>query len=753
MKKKELVQLHRERSSHFSQELRMSLDFARLIAVRTRVVDYLDKPTEEARDELVPIFDQYTKDNPEYLAVYLLDATGSAVISTDRSFLGSNYGFRRYFKNAIRGTPFVEALFGVTSKQFGYYFSSPVVDSNGTTLGVVVAKRSPESVYKNIITADIYGDGYVMLTDEYGVVLYSDEQDRILKSAGMLSEEQRAVLDSEKRYGVPVVSSIHYQNIQDFVNKKMESGVLHFRDLEDKEQELLSIQKIEGFPFYFIYEIHTSDLQMIALQIAAILLGSVFLCVILAMVLLVVSMKKVLSPLRELQNVAERASTGDINQTVVIQTGDEFESVGNAFTTMFQRLSAFTGSLDLKVKEQTKSLEAQTHELEEKQRAMFNILEDVEHERKVSQELATDLEKFRLAVEQASDHIVITDKEGIILYANIAVSRITGFSNTELLGQKAGTKPLWGGLMDHSVYQGFWKTIKEEKKVYIGEFTNHRKNGEEYIAEAHVAPILDLSGNVQFFVGIERDVTHAKEVDRMKTEFISLASHQLRTPLSSMKWFSEMLLGGDAGTLTDEQKEFIMNINQSNERMIALVNSLLNISRIESGRIIIEPVETDVGALVSDVIKELDVQVHTKELTLTTNLKPGLQKILLDPKLIHEVYKNLLTNAIKYTPSGGIITIAVSVEGGEIVSQVKDSGYGIPEVDKPKVFEKFYRGKNIVKLETEGTGLGLYLVKSIIDSSGGRIWFESKEGQGTTFWFSLPLTGMKKKDGEVGINP
>lgn len=306
--------------------------------------------------------------------------------------------------------------------------------------------------------------------------------------------------------------------------------------------------------------------------------------------------------------------------------------------------------------------------------------------------------------------------------------------------------------MGQPTYVLFWKTIKEDKKIFVGEFNNHRKTGEAYVAEARVAPILNAQGNVQFFVGIERDITHAKEVDRMKTEFISLASHQLRTPLSAMKWFGEMLLAGDAGELTVEQKEYIGNIAQSNERMIALVNSLLNISRIESGRIIIDPQLTDFGRLLQDVVKEVQMKLDEKKMQLVVNIPDGLPNIMVDPKLLFEVYKNLLTNAIKYTPIAGTITVAISQKDQDIVSQVSDTGYGIPEREQDRVFARFYRGTNISKKETEGTGLGLYLVKAIVDSSGGKIWFESEEGKGTTFWFSIPMSGMVKKTGEVGIN-
>ena len=395
----------------------------------------------------------------------------------------------------------------------------------------------------------------------------------------------------------------------------------------------------------------------------------------------------------------------------------------------------------------------QNEELEKTKRVMLNVLEDVQEERSRAESLAFDLEKFKIALDGTSDHVVITDSNGIALYANAGLKRITGFSPEEVLGKKVGTKELWGGKMSQEFYEDLWRTIKIEKKPFVGEITNKRKDGTPYQALSSISPIMNKHGVLEFFIGIERDITKEKEIDSAKTEFVSLASHQLRTPLSAINWYTEMLLSEDAGAITDMQREYLGEVSRGSRRMVELVNALLNVSRIELGTFAVQPEPTDVVELARDVINELKSKILEKKLHIEEAYVENLPKMMVDPKLTRIVFQNLLTNAVKYTPEEGKISISIAMSADKTMFTiaVSDTGYGIPKEDQSRIFTKLFRASNIREKETDGTGLGLYIIKSIIEHSGGTVTFESEEGKGTTFTLTLPVSGMRPQEGNKQI--
>lgn len=354
-----------------------------------------------------------------------------------------------------------------------------------------------------------------------------------------------------------------------------------------------------------------------------------------------------------------------------------------------------------------------------------------------------ELQQFRLAVDNASDHIIITDPNAKILYANKGAMETTGYSSKELIGN---TPALWGGQMPKEFYEKMWHTIKVDKKSFVGELKNKRKNGQLYEAEFSVSPILSDAGEIIYFVGVERDITKAKEIEKSKNEFVSLASHQLRTPLTAINWYTEMLLGGDAGKLNEKQKGYIEELEGSSRRMTDLVSALLNVSRIDLGTFTINPKPTDIVKISKTVIKDLFVKINNKKIKVVEEYGK-LPEIKADPNLVNIILQNLITNAIKYTPELGTVRIGIKEEGEYIVVEVEDNGYGIPAYQQDRIFEKFFRADNIVPIETDGNGLGLYMVKQIIASVGGSISFTSKEGEGTTFVVKMLVSGMLHREG------
>ncbi len=241
------------------------------------------------------------------------------------------------------------------------------------------------------------------------------------------------------------------------------------------------------------------------------------------------------------------------------------------------------------------------------------------------------------------------------------------------------------------------------------------------------------------------------EIEKMKSQFVSIASHQLKTPITALNWMVEVLADDKTVKARVGLRAKVKDLKEIAQNMRELVGSLLNVSRVEAGRIAVCTQMSDVGALAAAKVKEVAQLAKKKEQTIALHSQPNLPAISVDAALVGEIYKNLLTNAIKYTPKDGKIEVRIIRKNSEILSSVTDTGYGIPKDEQGRVFQKFYRGSNIIQLEHDGTGLGLYLVKEIVKISGGRIWFTSAEGKGTTFHFTLPVAGSKPKEGEMSI--
>ncbi len=387
--------------------------------------------------------------------------------------------------------------------------------------------------------------------------------------------------------------------------------------------------------------------------------------------------------------------------------------------------------------------------------AVMGISRDITERKKNEvrlRESAEELRKFKMAIEAASDHIILTDDKGVILYVNKDTEDFIGYSREELIGKTAS---VWGGQMPKEFYDQMWRTIREEKKPYSAELINRRKNGERYDAELHISPVLNESGDIQYFIGVERDITRAKEIDKAKDEFISLASHQMRTPLTAINWYVEMLLDGDGGKLSAKQKEYFQAIRTAGQQINEIIKSFLYILRLEAGTVMMNPVSVNLEDVIHTALKESQLDIEKKKLQVVERYQEALPTMSVDMELIRVVMQNLISNAIKYTPTGGEVTVAVqSVSQGETVAErevgqssvlvsARDTGIGIPQTDRDKIFTKFFRSESAKHWDPNGNGIGLYMTKKMVDTIGGVIWFDSEEGKGTTFYVLLPVEEKK----------
>jgi len=352
------------------------------------------------------------------------------------------------------------------------------------------------------------------------------------------------------------------------------------------------------------------------------------------------------------------------------------------------------------------------------------------------------LEMFNRATDNVSDMIVISDPDGIVLYANPAVSKITGYSFAEVMGSKAGT--LWGQQMPTSYFENMWDTIKNRKTTFNDEIKNKRKSGISYYAHLNISPVLNHEKEVMYFVAIERDITEEKISATRKYNFLSVISHRLRTPLTTSKWSLEMLANGDAGKITKDQAQLITDLNNANERLIELVNLMTRITDLEAGHIIINIESLALKDCIKEVVKNQKEVIDNKNIEIKLASPLRIPEVEQDKDLVEIIIEHILSNAVKFSPDKSEINISLKSKDGYIIVAVKDEGPGIPKEDQNHVFTTFYRGNNIVARDVQGTGMGLYMTKLLMDIIGGKVWFESSEGSGSTFWLAFPIASKIK---------
>jgi PAS domain S-box-containing protein len=360
----------------------------------------------------------------------------------------------------------------------------------------------------------------------------------------------------------------------------------------------------------------------------------------------------------------------------------------------------------------------QTKQLEEKSQFSTGFINDQQGQ-----------DKILAVIDNLADGLMVFDEKEKLSLINPAAQK---FFNVK---EQALNKTINEFLNFPGLKNLFYLLGKEIKEVFRREIEINK----DLILEISSFTIKKQDQKIGSLV-IIHDITREKTIEKMKSEFVSISAHQLRTPLSEIKWSLETLSNEKLGQLTEVQKEILEKAHSSNKRMLSLVDDLLDVVRIEEGTRLYKLAYASLEEIVQSVLKIYQDKISKKQIKFEFQAPiKKLPKIKVDAEKMFLVVQNFLDNAIKYSPVGGQVAIDLTLKEKEIELSVKDTGIGIPKNQQQNIFEKFFRGKNAVKKEPGGNGLGLFIAKNIIDAHHGKIWFESEEKKGTTFYFSLPI--------------
>ncbi len=266
--------------------------------------------------------------------------------------------------------------------------------------------------------------------------------------------------------------------------------------------------------------------------------------------------------------------------------------------------------------------------------------------------------------------------------------------------------------------------------------------GTRYITDPELVALVVLSVTTLLFIIsfiITRSFERLAEASRMKSEFINIISHQLRSPLTNIKWTFELLTSKELEVPSEKVEEYLNNVKENIARMVELIDDLLIVSKIEQGTFPILKKEIFLEDLIKNLVSRFKIFAEASHIDLSFSPQKDLPEVYADPSLLKLVVENLIDNAIRYTKGGGKVELKLTKREKDVIFEIKDTGVGIPEKEQKYIFRKFFRAENVMKERTRGSGLGLYVCKSIITRSGGKIWFESEEGKGTTLIFTHPI--------------
>lgn len=451
--------------------------------------------------------------------------------------------------------------------------------------------------------------------------------------------------------------------------------------------------------------------------------------------------------LEKLTPVLQKTAAGDFSSKI------EIPEEKNEFTELLVGLKLMIEDLKEVSERKEQVQKEKILKIKKNERSLVEEIEDK------TQELTIEKAHMEAIIENLSSGLVEYDSAFYVKRINAAAEEMLGVKREDVLGFKVmpenkedkGKESLT--IISYPVLAKKGKRLSKEafgKNVSMHELTVDFPKTHEL--EVVTIPLTNYKTKErEGFVKIIRDITKEKEISRSKSEFINIAAHQLRTPLSAVKWVLRMILDGDVGSLGSSQRKLLDKGYETNEKMIRLVNDLLNVARIEDDRFGYVFKEGNIVEAITDAVDELRLMAEKGDIDLIFEKPDDISPFVFDFSKIQLAFHNLINNAIKYTRAGGTVRVSFEKIGEGIVAKVQDTGIGIPESQISQMFSKFFRAENVMRLQVGGSGLGLFIVKDVITRHGGTITVESIENKGTTFTLQMPIK-YAIKDGEKDLS-
>jgi len=349
-------------------------------------------------------------------------------------------------------------------------------------------------------------------------------------------------------------------------------------------------------------------------------------------------------------------------------------------------------------------------------------------------DIATEKSKIKTIINCMGDGVLVCDRDGYIVLSNPASSRMLKISETSLIGNFLSQCNL-----DSDLSKTIEESLKSTDLNYssVSQELSIGESGETFL-RAHTAPVRNDLGETMGSVTVLQDISHLKELDKMKSEFIAMVAHELRAPIAAVEQQLTVILNGMAGDISEKQEKLLSRAKERTKGLLTLIKDLLDLSKIEAGRMVQYKEPLTLQEIIQKVVDLMRTEAENKKIDLEFPIPSQNPLIQADRTSMEGIFTNLISNAIKYTPEGGKVWVTLSEEGGFVKATVSDTGIGIKKEDLPRIFDKFYRVRTVETRQIVGTGLGLSIVRSIVDAHLGSISVESEEGGGTTFTVLLP---------------